>query len=74
MSFQHDKIATVTLIGDYFTLTTQVDAPYDCPSENLDAETEYRIVSHALEFLKGYYGFDLDKAWTDYSIELRDAE
>ena len=74
MPFQHDKIATVTLVGDYFTLTTQVDAPYDCPAEDLDAEMEDRIVTSALEFFKGYYGWDLAKDWTDYSIELRDAE
>lgn len=77
MSFVHDKTATVTFIGDYYTISTTVDAPAD----GLDQEMEPIIgfivaglVEKALAFIKEYYGWDLGSTWFDYSIELRNAD
>jgi hypothetical protein len=70
MSFIHDKTATVTFIGDYYTISTTVDAPAD----GLDQEMEPIIVEKALAFIKEYYGWDLGSTWFDYSIELRNAD
>jgi hypothetical protein len=72
MSFIHDKTATVTFIGDHYTISTVIDVPADTPRDNLDAETESIIVEKASAFIKEYYGWDLGDTWFDYSIELSD--
>lgn len=74
MSFQHDKTATVTFVGDHYTISTVIDVPADTPRDNLDAQTEPIIVEKALAFIKEYYGWDLGSTWFYYSIELRNAD